>query len=163
MSALKEAVNNTYGHRPRMRVCGICLQEEKILLVKHNTIGIKGCLWAPPGGGIEFGESMEQTLVREFAEETGLEIEVGRFLFVNEYIHAPLHAVELFFEVKIKGGVLAIGTDPEMPLDKQLISEVQFISVTDVLQENLAYYHDLFRHISKAEDILQLQGYYSTR
>jgi 8-oxo-dGTP diphosphatase len=163
MSALKEVINNTYGHKPRMRVCGICMQEEKILLVKHNSIGTKGYLWAPPGGGIEFGESMEQTLVREFAEETGLEIEVGRFLFVNEYIYAPLHAVELFFQVKVTGGALAIGTDPEMPLDKQLISEVQFISVVEILQDNLAYYHDLFKYISKAEDIFQLQGYYSTR
>ena len=37
-----------------------------------------------PGGKIEDGESLESALVREFMEETGLDIEVGDFISSNE-------------------------------------------------------------------------------
>lgn len=163
MHTLEEVVHHTYGHKPRIRVCGVCLQGGKMLLVKHNGIGPKGYLWAPPGGGVEFGESMADTLIREFAEETNLEVKVGRFMFINEYIHAPLHAVELFFEVVVTGGLLQKGMDPEMPRHQQLIGEVRFIAISEILKDDPEYYHNMFRYIKKEEDIHQLQGYYSTR
>ncbi|GAB3815467.1 hypothetical protein GCM10028895_09580 [Pontibacter rugosus] len=93
-----------YADKLRVRVCGICIKEDKLLLVRHsNTIDNKA-FWAPPGGGIEFGETMHQGLKREMLEETGLQVQVCRFLFVNEYVNPPLHAVEFFFEVAVEAG-----------------------------------------------------------
>ena len=51
---MKEAVDTMYGNRVRVRVCGILIQEDKILLINHKGVGEKGSLWAPPGGGLEF-------------------------------------------------------------------------------------------------------------
>lgn len=64
----------------RPAVYGLILYEEKVLLM--NTI-LTG-RYSLPGGGIELGERMEDTLRREVQEETGLEIEVGRFAGFKE-------------------------------------------------------------------------------
>ncbi|MDQ4139277.1 MAG: NUDIX domain-containing protein, partial [Bacteroidota bacterium] len=82
-----------YSGKLRVRVCGICFHLNKILLIRHkpfahNTEG----LWSPPGGGLQYGESMKEALIREFKEETGLGIEVNEFLFIHEFISLPLHA-----------------------------------------------------------------------
>jgi 8-oxo-dGTP diphosphatase len=55
----------------------------RILLIKRNTVPFKG-YWALPGGRVDPGEVVEQTIVREVKEETGLEvIIVGK---IGEYI-----------------------------------------------------------------------------
>ena len=50
--------------------CGILSQSGKILLQKRADKGT----WGLPGGAIELGESALEALVREFYEETGIEI-----------------------------------------------------------------------------------------
>jgi 8-oxo-dGTP diphosphatase len=115
----------------RIRVCGICRKDDSLLLVNHAGLA-EGSFWAPPGGGVEFGTSVEANLVREYKEETGLEVEPGEFLFATEFLKPPLHAIELFFTVTIKGGLLVRGTDPEMEGTVQIIKEVRFMKFTDI-------------------------------
>ena len=43
------------------------------LLLVHKT---DNDLWALPGGGMDVGESMAETVVREVKEETGIDVEV---------------------------------------------------------------------------------------
>jgi 8-oxo-dGTP diphosphatase len=49
----------------------------KILLIKRDTHPFKG-YWALPGGRLDQGETVEQTIVREVKEETGLDVVVAR-------------------------------------------------------------------------------------
>jgi 8-oxo-dGTP diphosphatase len=51
--------------------------ENKILLIKRNTIPFKG-YWALPGGRMDPGESIEQTIVRDVKEETGIDVTIVR-------------------------------------------------------------------------------------
>ncbi|MDI9355851.1 MAG: NUDIX domain-containing protein [Chitinophagaceae bacterium] len=121
-----------YGDHLRIRVCGIYIQEKKILLLKHVGVGKKQYMWIPPGGGMVFGQSVEENLKREFVEETGLKIQVKRFLFFYEYLQKPIHSIELFFEVKKIMGTLMLGKDPEMPLSEQIIQEIKFFSFAEI-------------------------------
>ncbi len=158
---MKEAVDTIYGNRVRIRICGILIQEDKILLINHNGVGEKGSLWAPPGGGLEFGESSEQTLIREYKEETGLDIVVNEFLFVNEFFAPPLQAIELFFQVGILGGIISKGFDPEMTADKQIIQELRYWKFEDILLENPLLFHTIVRNSKNPKDLLSRRGHFT--
>lgn len=113
-----------------------------------------------PGGGMEYGEDITETLQREFHEETGLIIEVGRFLFVYEYLNPPLHAVELYFEVHQAGGTLTTGIDPEVHEDSQHIMETKFVSFSELRIMDSAVKHEILRMVESGKDLLNLSGYF---
>jgi ADP-ribose pyrophosphatase YjhB (NUDIX family) len=74
----------------KIRVIAIALiRHNNRLLVEavHNDDrSIRG--WRPPGGGMEFGETAEQTLAREFLEEFGATLKVGKRVAVMENLFA---------------------------------------------------------------------------
>ena len=143
-----------YGNRVRIRVCGLCWQEGSLLLIKHK-MGPEG-FWAPPGGGLEYGESLEDTLRREFSEETGLDVVSEKFLFGCEFIKPPLHAVELFFNVRIVGGKLKNGHDPEI----QIIEKVQFLTQQEIEKIQKESLHGIINRFQNLEALRQLTGFY---
>ncbi|MBC8111399.1 MAG: NUDIX hydrolase [Verrucomicrobia bacterium] len=146
-----EAIVETYGNKVRVRVCGICVEEDKVVMVKHVGLGESGVFWCPPGGGLAFGESVSECLVREFLEETGLHIIVGKFLFAGELLAPPLHAVELFFEVKVVSGNLQTGHDPELA---GVIAEVAWLNESQIREIPLGQIHRLFHHFQNLSDFL---------
>ena len=159
---IEKEIVKKFGERIRVRVCGVCVEANKILMIKHLIVGKQDYLWAPPGGGMNFGESARDCLIREFFEETGLDIQVGEFLFVYEFKDPPLHAIELFFEVRRIGGRLIKGQDPEMSPDNQIISQVSFLSIESLKKENPLQIHGVFRNIENLSFILKKKGYYQS-
>lgn len=160
MSEPNEKVKALYGNRLRVRVCGICIENDRILLVHHKGLGKQNSLWAPPGGGMEYGEDAKQALQREFMEETGLDISIERFLFVHEYLDPPLHGIELFFEIKRTGGILKKGYDPEMSANDQLITEIGFKDLNLLKSQALDSLHYVLKQISEINSILNQSGYF---
>lgn len=155
---MKNTVQTFYGNRLRVRACGICVREGALLMVNHQGI-TDGHFWAPPGGGIEFGESATDGLKREFREETGLDITVHKFLFATEFIGHPLHAIELFFSVTCENGKPQYGTDPE-PGSPAVIQETRFMSWAEIAATPADQLHGVFRILSHPSEITALNGYF---
>ena len=128
-------------------------------MLNHKGVGQTDTFWCLPGGEIHFGETIPQALVREFREETGLEVTVGKMLFVNESLVLPLHAIEFFFEVTATGGQLKMGTDPEMSSTEQIIQELKPMGFDEIKQKPAHEVHVLFSYCNLQSDIYSLTGY----
>jgi 8-oxo-dGTP diphosphatase len=128
---MDQSLINQYGNQLRLRVCGICIHDDRILLINHSGLNESNEFWSPPGGGLQFGETIEECLKREFLEETNTVVSIVKFLTVREFVKPPLHAIELYYEVKIESGDVKIGFDPEMK--EQIIRDIQWLSFEEVL------------------------------
>ena len=149
-----------YQNRTRVRVCGLCLDDDRLLLLKHNSLGSRGYVWIPPGGGVEFGTDLVQNLIREFDEEAGLVIEAKEMLFVHEFMSKSLHALEIFFLVHRIGGQLRLGTDPELDPPDQILQEARFMSFSEINQVHPENKHQIFQYCKNSTELLSLRGYY---
>jgi ADP-ribose pyrophosphatase YjhB (NUDIX family) len=67
-----------------VRVYGVLIDPSYGLLVSDEFI--RGDFFTKlPGGGLEFGEGTRDCLVREFKEETGLDITVGDHIYTTDF------------------------------------------------------------------------------
>lgn len=144
-----------YGGRIRVRACGLCWDDGRLLLANHKKV-TPTHFWAPPGGGVEFGQSLHQALEKEFLEETGLTIIPGKFVFGCEFIAPPFHAIELYFEVTVKSGKLKTGYDPEF----NIIADVRFMRPEEIRQIPETECHGIFRMVGNPADVRNLSGFF---
>ena len=108
----------------------------RILLIKRNTKPFTG-YWALPGGRMDPGETVEQTIVREVKEETGLDVTIVRK--VGEYVEKGVKdevEYEYYptcFVVKPVGG--------EIKKQESEIQEIKLFSLNQ-LPTPLAFVHE---------------------
>lgn len=152
-------VTELYGHRLRVRVCGLYREADRLLMVQHRGLGTSATFWSPPGGGIEFGETAVMALRREMLEETGLICCEERLVFVNEFVQPPLHAIELFFAIQYSAGQLRVGADPEMSSADQLIQDVRLMTFEQIKALPANQVHSLFSRCHSLDDVFSLSGY----
>lgn len=141
----------------RVRINALIYKNESLLLIKHRNIGPQNELWIPPGGGLEFGESIEDALKREVLEETGLSVKTYDYQFIYEFINPPLHAVEIFFRVKKYSGEIKLGRDPELGND-QIIEEVKFVTFHDIGVMEDEKKHGILRGNINKQQLQSLRG-----
>ena len=70
---------------PAVGVGGVVVREGRVLLIRRGKQPLYG-RWVVPGGTVELGEPLEQALVREIREETGLEVEPIELITVFDRI-----------------------------------------------------------------------------
>ena len=121
------ALKRLYPAQPFVGIGAIIICDGKILLEKRRNDPGKG-KWSVPGGLVEVGEGIEQTVVREVKEETGLEVEKPEHIDVvddvdfDEQGRVRYHFVIVDYFVRLKGGTPEAASDAEevkwVPLDE---------------------------------------------
>ena len=150
-----ESLLAAYSGQVRVRVGGLLLRDGALLLAAHRgLLPNQAPFWSPPGGGWQFGESLTEALVREFREETGLVVRVGRFLHLYEFRRDELQALELFFEVVAEDGRQPVlGHDPEHTADAQLLTELAWHTPRQLQQLPPSQVHPTLRMVLSPDDI----------
>ena len=88
---------------------GLIIKNDEIALIKKARGGYTGLLDIP-GGGIEHGESPEETLIREIKEEAGadvlnyelLDVKSNRIVWHDETFNEDLHQIGILYKVELK-------------------------------------------------------------
>ena len=126
-------VKRLYPKQPIVGVGAVLICDGKILLEKRKYEPGKG-KWSIPGGLVELGENVEQSVIREVKEETGLEVEKPEHIDVVDNVvrdengEVKYHFVIIDYFVKLKGGTLEARSDAE---------ELRWVSLDEVEKYDL--------------------------
>ena len=126
-------VKRLYPNQPIVGVGAVIICDGKLLLEKRKNDPGKG-KWSIPGGLVELGENVEQTVIREVKEETGLEVEKPEHIDIVDNItrdengEIKYHFVIIDYFVKLKGGTLEARSDAE---------ELRWVTFDEVEQYDL--------------------------
>ncbi len=71
--------------QPKVGVGAVVIHEGRVLLIRRGKEPLRG-RWVVPGGTVELGETLEQALVREIEEETGLVVRPREIVTVFDRI-----------------------------------------------------------------------------
>ncbi|MEU4621621.1 NUDIX domain-containing protein [Actinoplanes sp. NPDC023801] len=98
--------------RRRAAAYGVCRSADgSVLLTRGSDAGAFPGIWSLPGGGIDHGEHPDDTVVREFAEETGLIVRItGVRTVLADLARLPDDSIEhtdrILYDVEAAGGTL---------------------------------------------------------
>ncbi len=118
---------------PKLTADGTILKDKKILLIKRKNEPFKG-KWALPGGYVEYGEKVEDTIIREIYEETGLKTKIRDLIGIySDPKRDPRgHTITVAYLLDIKSGELKSGDDA---------SDAKFFDLKDL--PKLSFDHDI--------------------
>lgn len=112
-----------------IRITGILIENNEILLVKQKLSDKRN--WSLPGGRLERGETLSQGLIREMKEETGLDVEIVRMLYVCDVASSSNTILHITFLIKRVGGEIEL---PSNEFDENPIHDVKFVPVSELAQ-----------------------------
>jgi ADP-ribose pyrophosphatase YjhB (NUDIX family) len=99
----------------RIRCVGAVLLDDagRLLLIRRAHEPGRG-RWSVPGGRVEVGETDQQAVIREVAEETGLAVEVTRWLGDVQRDGPDGAVFDIHdYRCRVMGGALSAGDDAD--------------------------------------------------
>jgi ADP-ribose pyrophosphatase YjhB (NUDIX family) len=108
----------------------IVLNELDQILLVHHQEKDKFDFWLPPGGRVEGNESIYDCARRELMEETGLQVDLGQILYIQEFWEPEYHFVKFFISGNVIGGSL---TTQNKDTDEYFLVEARFFSQHELL------------------------------
>ena len=115
--------------RPEVCVGAIAVDEGRLLLVRRGR-GPAAGVWSVPGGRVEAGETLAEAVLRELAEETGLEGVCDELVGWVERMGPDHHYVILDFRVTV--------LEPREPRAGDDAIEAEWVPLDDVAHRRLA-------------------------
>jgi 8-oxo-dGTP diphosphatase len=112
----------------KIQLCsGLLIRDNQLLLVRCTYPGQAQPLWVLPGGRQELDETIEETVVREFDEETSLQIRPAGLAYVSESVDPGIgyHVVNCTFYIEEIGPA-----QPPRSRDPAVV-DVRFVPVED--------------------------------
>lgn len=125
---------------------GIIFIDNKVVLLKR----IRACkdkylhYYAIPGGGVENNETIEAACIREVKEEVSLDVEIIKYLGMEEYETGICH----YFKVKYQGGKPILGGEEKENNNPDNYYEVVLVDVDKL--DNIYIYGQGIEMIKKA-------------
>jgi 8-oxo-dGTP diphosphatase len=132
----------TYPTRPYLAVSAAIFRDGRVLIVRRGRPPAHG-LYTLPGGGVELGETLEDAVIREVREETGLAIAPLALIGFREAIgrdaagRVERHFVILPFAARWIGGEIALNEELA-EADWRQPAELSGLKTTDGLAEIVA-------------------------
>lgn len=115
----------------KVRPTGILIEDGKILLLEQKLGYESDRGYSLPLGTLEENETIEVCLVREMEEETGLDVEIGKLLYICDKITDNMHILHITFLVRrIDGKLREEGTSR----DTQKIKSAKMIPLSEIQQ-----------------------------
>lgn len=133
----------------RQGAIGVLCQGDKILVIKraaHIRAGGKICF---PGGTVEYGESLEEAVVRELREELGIEVEP-----IKELWQCTIHS-----GTRLHWWLVELVTEPKFSPDPDEVESYAWLKVAQIksLPELLPSNADFFLACEEGEFELPVQ------
>lgn len=124
--------------RPELCVGAIAVAGGQLLLVRRGRGPAVG-EWSVPGGRVEAGETLAEAVIRELAEETGIEGVCDRLVGWVERIGPTSHHVILDFAVTVLPGPDAVPTPGDDAVEAAWVplDEVTYLPLVEGLAEFL--------------------------
>jgi len=110
--------------------------EGKVLILKRHNSEYAAGQWCLPGGKVDYGDTVEETVVKELREETALTCTSMNFLFFQNSLpltEGKMHCINLYFECTAEG---------EIALNEES-SEYAWIGPSELAKFDIAFRHDL--------------------
>ena len=89
----------------RIAAGGLIFSNDKVLLVRYPSHQ-KSSFLAAPGGGLEEQENIEQAIIREVKEETGLIVKPNSVVMIEDLIYNKFKMIKIWMTCDIIEGVI---------------------------------------------------------
>jgi len=120
---------------PVVRLIIVNAEGNVLILKRHNSEYAAG-QWCLPGGKVDYGDTVEDTVRKELREETSLTCKSAKFLFFQDSLPlepGKMHCINLYFECTAAGEIIL----------NEESSELAWIGPSDIAQYQIAFRHDL--------------------
>ena len=118
----------------RIRVGVLIFKDDKILLVNHVHPETGFSWWVPPGGGLEGSETVFECGKREVMEETGLNVEFDKMVYLRQFIYNEFdqNNVDIYITTTFSDGEETTDNVEGNGRDQEFIRELKYFSEEEI-------------------------------